>query len=42
MNPVLTLANISLVIEQPVGTVIFNCTASDPNGLSGTVALSCA
>jgi hypothetical protein len=42
VNPVLTLTDISLVIEQPVGTVIFNCAASDPNGLSGTVARSCA
>jgi hypothetical protein len=40
VNPVLTLTSISLVIEQPVGTVIFTCTASDP--LSGTVALSCS
>jgi hypothetical protein len=42
VNPVLTVTDISLVIEQPVGTVIFSCSASDPNGLSGTVALSCA
>jgi hypothetical protein len=41
VNPVLTLTDISLVIEQPVGTVIFTCTASNPNGLSGTVALTC-
>ena len=41
VNPVLTLTSISLVIEQPVGTVIFTCTASNPNGLSGTVSLSC-
>lgn len=41
VNPVLTLTDISLVIEQPPGTVIFTCTASDPNGLSGTVALTC-
>jgi hypothetical protein len=41
VNPVLTLTDISLVIEQPVGTVVFTCTASNPNGLSGTVALSC-
>jgi hypothetical protein len=41
VNPVLTVTDISLVIEQPVGTVIFTCTASDPNGLTGTVALTC-
>ncbi len=39
VNPVLTVTNISLKIEQPPGTVIFNCSASDP--LSGTVALTC-
>ena len=41
VNPVVTLTSISLVIEQPPGTVIFTCTASNPNGLSGTVALNC-
>lgn len=41
INPVLTVTSITLVIEQPVGTVIFRCTATDPNGLTGTVALSC-
>ena len=41
VNPVVTVTDISLVIEQPVGTVIFTCTASNPNGLSGTVSLSC-
>ena len=41
VNPVVTVTSISLVIEQPVGTAIFTCTASNPNGLSGTVALSC-
>lgn len=41
VNPVLTVTSISLVIEQPPGTVIFSCSASDPNGLSGSVALSC-
>jgi hypothetical protein len=39
VNPVLTVTTISLTIEQPPGTVIFNCAASDP--LSGTVALTC-
>ena len=41
VNPVLTTTDIGLVIEQPLGTVIFTCSASDPNGLSGTVPLSC-
>ncbi|MET3172405.1 UNVERIFIED_ORG: hypothetical protein ABIB52_000229 [Arthrobacter sp. UYCu721] len=41
VNPVLTVTSITLVIEQPVGTVIFTCTASDPNGITGTVALAC-
>lgn len=41
INPVLTVTAITLVIEQPVGTIIFTCTASDPNGLTGTVPLSC-
>jgi hypothetical protein len=41
VNPVLTVTSISLVIEQPPGTEIFNCSASDPNGLSSPVTLSC-
>lgn len=41
LNPVLTVTNISLVIEQPPGTVIFSCSASDPKGLTGSVALTC-
>ena len=41
VNPVLTVTSVSLVIEQPVGTTIFTCTASNPNGLSGTFALTC-
>jgi hypothetical protein len=39
VNPVLTVTSISLTIEQPPGTVIFTCGASDP--LSGTVTLTC-
>ena len=42
VNPTLTVTDIELVIEQPVGTVIFTCTASDPDGLSGTVPLTCS
>ena len=41
VNPTVTLTSITLVIEQPPGTTIFTCTASNPAGLSGTVALSC-
>ena len=41
VNPVLTLTSISLLIEQPPGTVIFTCTASDPSGLKSPVALTC-
>jgi hypothetical protein len=41
VNPKLTLTDITLTIEQPPGTVIFTCTASNPNGLSGTVPLGC-
>jgi hypothetical protein len=39
VNPTLTVTNITLTIQQPPGTTIFTCTASDP--LSGTVALTC-
>jgi hypothetical protein len=41
VNPVLTVTDISLVIEQPLGTVIFTCTASNPNGLPSPVTLTC-
>ncbi len=41
VNPVLTVTDISLTIEQPPGTVIFSCSVSDPNGLTGTVSLTC-
>jgi len=41
VNPVLTVTSIGLVIEQPPGTEIFNCSASNPSGLSGSVPLSC-
>jgi hypothetical protein len=40
INPTLTLTNITLDISQG-GTLLFECTASNPNGLSGTVALTC-
>ena len=41
VNPVLTVTSIRLVIEQPVGTTIFDCSASDPNGLTSPVTLTC-
>jgi hypothetical protein len=41
VNPTLTITSITLTIEQPVGTTIFTCSASNPNGLSGSVSLSC-
>jgi hypothetical protein len=40
VNPTLTITNIVLDISQG-GTQLFHCTASNPDGLSGTVALSC-
>ncbi len=41
VNPVLTLTSITLDIFQPVTTQIFHCTASDPNGLTSPVTLTC-
>ena len=41
VNPVLTLTSITLDIFQPVTTRIFHCTASDPNGLTSPVTLTC-
>jgi hypothetical protein len=40
VNPTLTVTNITLTISQG-GTLLFTCTASNPNGLSGTVPLAC-
>jgi hypothetical protein len=40
VNPQLTLTNITMTIAQG-GTTLFTCSASDPNGLSGRVPLSC-
>src|SRR5256885_17267904 len=39
VNPTLTVTSITLKISQ--SGPLFTCTASNPNGLSGTVALSC-
>jgi len=41
VNPTLTLTTINLVIEQPPGTPIFTCSASNPNGLTSPVTLTC-
>jgi hypothetical protein len=41
VNPTVTLTSITLTIEQPPGTAIFTCTASNPNGLSSPVAPTC-
>lgn len=40
VDPVLTVTSISMTIAQG-GTTFFTCSASDPNGLTGTVALTC-
>jgi hypothetical protein len=40
VNPVLTLTDLELTIAQG-GVLLFDCTASNPSGLSGRVALSC-
>jgi hypothetical protein len=41
VNPTVTITSIQLVIQQPVGTTIFTCSASNPNGLSSPVTLDC-
>jgi len=41
VNPTLTLTTINLVIEQPPGTAIFTCSASNSNGLTSPVKLTC-
>ena len=40
VNPRLTVTSIRLTIAQG-GTTLFTCTASKPQGLSGTVPLTC-
>jgi hypothetical protein len=39
VNPVVTVTDITLLITQT--EPLFSCTASDPNGLFGTVTLTC-
>jgi hypothetical protein len=41
VNPTLTVTNITLTISQG-GTLLFTCTASNSNGLTGRVPLSCS
>jgi hypothetical protein len=40
VNPTLTVTNITLTIAQG-GTTLFTCTASNEQGLGGTVPLTC-
>jgi len=40
VSPTLTITNVQLDISQG-GVLLFHCTASDPNGLTGTFALTC-
>ena len=41
VDPVLTVTSIQLVIEQPEGTTIFDCSATNDNGLTSPVTLTC-
>ena len=40
VSPTLTLTNVQLDISQG-GVLLFHCTANNPNGLTGTFALTC-
>ena len=40
VNPALSVTSVTLDISQG-GELLFHCSASNPNGLSGTFALSC-
>jgi hypothetical protein len=40
VNPILTTTSITMTISQG-GVLLFTCSASDADGLSGTVALTC-
>jgi hypothetical protein len=42
VNPALTVTDITLVISQPPGTTIFTSTASNAQGLTSPVTLTCA
>lgn len=41
VEPTLTTTRVQLLIAATLGPIIFNCTVSDPNGLSGTIPLTC-
>src|SRR5438034_357606 len=42
VNPNLTVTDITLIISQPAGvTTLFTCTASNENGLTSPVTLTC-
>lgn len=41
VNPQLLVTSVVLLIQQPAGTTLFTCSASNSAGLSGTVALTC-
>jgi hypothetical protein len=42
VNPTLTVTSISVSFEQPPGTpILTTCSASNPNGLSSPVSLTC-
>jgi hypothetical protein len=34
--------SVTVSVQQPAGTEILACTASNPSGLTGTFALSCS
>ncbi|MGH3359939.1 MAG: hypothetical protein ACRDO7_14150 [Nocardioidaceae bacterium] len=40
MNPTLTVTGVALDISQG-GVLLFSCRTSDPEGLTGTFALTC-
>ncbi len=40
VNPTLTVTSVNLTIAQG-GVTLFDCTTSNPNGLTGTFALTC-
>jgi len=41
VDPTLSTTGITLSLVVPTGSIYATCTATDPNGLSGTVLLTC-
>lgn len=41
LDPRLTTTDVQLLVAATRGTIILDCTASDPNGLSGDASLGC-